>query len=891
MKFFKKTKLIATLSAVALLGGVTYAVTGCGEPTEEPKQTVAVTFDVLSYVHIAVKDYETLPTEVEVGTTLELTITVDNGYEIDNVRANGTRVSGRNGVYSVTINEATTITVNATELVTSVAVTTKPTKLTYFAGESVDVTGMVVEVTYGTGRKATVNYGGDDGYSISPSTFAGGETSFRVVYGGQTATVELDKVVEYTATIDLNGGTVTDEYLEYISALNLNNYKYEEGVISFSYYNNLVNAVRLPTADEMSRLDCTFRGFTGFEGESITNTSGVVSARANWEFILVALTSAEIVEGKDTDGNTIPLLVVNGTFRAAEEIELLLYEGNDQVSFVEEETFKGKRGDPFRLEFDLSKLNTEDRTYLGKWMDIRLTATIEGEEVNQEIHVDDTGFKVDTTQKIEVDDCVYNFAVYEGTLKVYYTLSYFDYTIALEDGKVTDDEGTETTATFLVIKGDAVAEFWGKYIHVTWYVDVEGYGAGSEISAEDGTFELKINLTAMPERTNAFAHVTVYEDETMADIVYGSTNTNFLHADSLTTIPALGEEYKGKAGNDISHAIAYEGADGYTYFVGYAWEGLMAYRVNLNVSYTADLVYLTMADGVVYYNIDMTYKNYEEADLVLHADFQIQDNGWSYPWNDVYGQEGSIITRTIDAQNSKVTFTIPVSTITALSDFIKNGTGTNLNFIPHMGIGSKVDLKPAAITGDYFTVGGINYSLQMSDDVWNCAALKLRSTESPDTDPTKVAKFDDVVSLENVNGVAHLVLEGTYSGFASTDDFKAYSYTSSFDRNGGKDGTNDWGSRGLSTTTPVSYEFPEEGKFKMKFALDHLEYASGATGAYTFKFGFATDILMDFRIDAEVSQTLVVGTTQYDLMSKPNSTAQEDFWGLVGVTLSDAPSE
>ena len=38
MKFFKKTKLIATLSAVALLGGVTYAVTGCGEPTEEPKQ-------------------------------------------------------------------------------------------------------------------------------------------------------------------------------------------------------------------------------------------------------------------------------------------------------------------------------------------------------------------------------------------------------------------------------------------------------------------------------------------------------------------------------------------------------------------------------------------------------------------------------------------------------------------------------------------------------------------------------------------------------------------------------------------------------------------------------------------------------------------------------------
>ena len=112
----------------------------------------------------AVTDYGTLPAA---------------GAALNNVGQQSVTVSyeGMTAEFTVTVNEV---------VVTSIAVTAPPSKSTYFAGEALDLAGLVITATYNDGSSQAVT-----GYSTSPAAGAAlnsvGQQSVTVSYEGLTA--------------------------------------------------------------------------------------------------------------------------------------------------------------------------------------------------------------------------------------------------------------------------------------------------------------------------------------------------------------------------------------------------------------------------------------------------------------------------------------------------------------------------------------------------------------------------------------------------------------------------------------------------------------------------------------------------------------------------------
>ena len=89
--------------------------------------------------------------------------------------------------------------------VTSIAITTAPTKTEYVAGENFDKTGMVVTVTYSDGTTAEVT-----DYTVDKTTLSGEDTEVTVFYEGKTAkqaiTVTVPKELVITFACEQEGG-------------------------------------------------------------------------------------------------------------------------------------------------------------------------------------------------------------------------------------------------------------------------------------------------------------------------------------------------------------------------------------------------------------------------------------------------------------------------------------------------------------------------------------------------------------------------------------------------------------------------------------------------------------------------------------------------------------
>lgn len=76
------------------------------------------------------------------------------------------------------------------KVLSSIAVTTSPTKTSYAVGESFDPSGMVVTATYSDGSTSDVT----GQCTFSPSVIAESTTSVTITYQGQTASVSVNKV-------------------------------------------------------------------------------------------------------------------------------------------------------------------------------------------------------------------------------------------------------------------------------------------------------------------------------------------------------------------------------------------------------------------------------------------------------------------------------------------------------------------------------------------------------------------------------------------------------------------------------------------------------------------------------------------------------------------------
>lgn len=728
----KRSKKLLALALIPLMA-TTIGLTSCGSSGDgdgngqQQVEKMSITWTVPSEATVSVEGYEAMPSEVDKDTSISFTVTAKTGYEINVVKVNNKRLTPKNNKYTTKITATTKIEVVVKESIQKIEIVNKPTKLKYFAGESIDTTGMEVKATYKTGTTKIIKQGAD-GYSITPSTFEGGETEFKVLYEGQEATVALDDRVEYLVTIDVDGGTLSETYVETLKAKNLKNFNIaENGNITFSYFTDLQGEILMPTETDISKPEYEFLSWEGAVSKITASTKKSITMKAKFQIGLVDVEkifiSTEVVDGKET-----PFLNIEGFFGAANEVQLYLFEGNDNVEF-KGEIFKGQKGDQFKCKFnifDLQNSTTEDgQSYEGKWMDIKFAAKVGEETVTMEIF-EQGSYEIDTTQKAAIGNYVYAFAVYEGAVKLYYFYSVATYEISIGQALVED-----TKKDVLKITGKFDTKFANKFAKLTWFGEGESDPYTSNIGAQ-GEFEFRLPLQDFTLiKKNYFAHITIVESETDDTIVYGGTNTNLAHGGCVTKFDKLPSK-KGDFTNAVGGGYKSE-LNGYTYYVGYGWDGLMIYVVDIDLSF--DKVTLEKKEDGVYYTFSGKYES-GKKDLELNFAFEFQHNdnvdhlGWDVVYKNYYkdGEEGTdaYFKATIDEANSTFTYSIRVDNL--FSTYNKEDKWV---LTPHIGLDENGlgDLKAKEYTTEIVTFEGVNYSIQQDDSTWNCTSLVMEKAQ------------------------------------------------------------------------------------------------------------------------------------------------------------------
>ena len=505
----KKLLWIIVLAVITVFA---VCLAACGDKATR----YSIKWEVSENATVTVEDSDELPSEAKEGSTVSFTVEADKGYEVSAVRVNDRTVSAdSSGKYNVIIRSDTTIKVETEDNVESVTVSTNPSTMTYYEGQTLDPEGMVVSVKYaGSGKTETVT-----NYTVvyqNGNAFALGDTSFSVKYlGVESAPVQLTKAVEVLITIDPAGGTLDAGYL---SGLQENSELHdvaqdEDGVITFSY-SAITSPVELPLFTMWNKGEQTgdfiFLNWnvslrTGEENISDTEiaATNLVSRTytANYIANLVDVTSVSYVLEEN-----VPYLVIEGTYKAATQLTLFFHEGNKNIT-LEGDSFGGaeaKRGEAFKLKFDMRKLaeqKDEDGNpidYLGSWLDIKLVAVMDGIEESQDI----SSNGVDLNQNINDGSYVYKFADYNGALKAIVTV-YFQHEFTFS-AEVNKDGDLVVTFTGTVNK-----EFAGNAVQIdTWSNDSDV--AVGEID-EDGKYTVELTITDTPLDTDGYFHLKIVE--------------------------------------------------------------------------------------------------------------------------------------------------------------------------------------------------------------------------------------------------------------------------------------------------------------------------------------------------------------------------------------------
>ena len=505
----KKLLWIIVLAVITVFA---VCLAACGDKATR----YSIKWEVSENATVTVEDSDELPSEAKEGSTVSFTVEADKGYEVSAVRVNDRTVSAdSSGKYNVIIRSDTTIKVETEDNVESVTVSTNPSTMTYYEGQTLDPEGMVVSVKYaGSGKTEAVT-----DYTVvyqNGNAFALGDTSFSVKYlGVESAPVQLTKAVEVLITIDPAGGTLDAGYL---SGLQENSELHdvaqdEDGVITFSY-SAITSPVELPLFTMWNKGEQTgdfiFLNWnvslrTGEENISDTEiaATNLVSRTytANYIANLVDVTSVSYVLEEN-----VPYLVIEGTYKAATQLTLFFHEGNKNIT-LEGDSFGGaeaKRGEAFKLKFDMRKLaeqKDEDGNpidYLGSWLDIKLVAVMNGIEESQDISTNG----VDLNQNINDGSYVYKFADYNGALKAIVTV-YFQHEFTFS-AEVDKDGDLVVTFTGTVNK-----EFAGNAVQIdTWSNDSDV--AVGEIDAE-GNYTVELTIADTPLDTDGYFHLKIVE--------------------------------------------------------------------------------------------------------------------------------------------------------------------------------------------------------------------------------------------------------------------------------------------------------------------------------------------------------------------------------------------
>ena len=560
----KKLLWIIVLAVITVFA---VCLAACGDKATR----YSIKWEVSENATVTVEDSDELPSEAKEGSTVSFTVEADKGYEVSAVRVNDRTVSAdSSGKYNVIIRSDTTIKVETEDNVESVTVTTNPSTMTYYEGQTLDPEGMVVSVKYaGSGKTEAVT-----NYTVvyqNGNAFALGDTSFSVKYlGVESAPVQLTKAVEVLITIDPAGGTLDTDYLE---GLKTNTELHDvaqdaEGVITFSY-SAITSPVELPLFTMWNKGEQTgdfiFLNWnvslrTGEENISDTEiaATNLVSRTytANYIANLVDVTSVSYVLEEN-----VPYLVIEGTYKAATQLTLFFHEGNKNIT-LEGDSFGGaeaKRGEAFKLKFDMRKLaeqKDEDGNpidYLGSWLDIKLVAVMDGIEESQDI----SSNGVDLNQNINDGSYVYKFADYNGALKAVVTV-YFQHEFTFS-AEVNKDGDLVVTFTGTVNK-----EFAGNAVQIdTWSNDSDV--AVGEID-KDGKYTVELTITDTPLDTDGYFHLKIVESvDNSTEVAKPNDEANLPNNDcvndnlEIVNFGLIENNYGLKASNETGTRVYYVG--------------------------------------------------------------------------------------------------------------------------------------------------------------------------------------------------------------------------------------------------------------------------------------------------------------------------------------------
>ena len=840
------TAILALVMAVCL-----FALPACGTK-------YAVTWEIKegdkasTNANIVVEGFDELPTEVKEGTQLVVSIEGTNGYEVSSVKKGKTPVTAnKEGKYLITVTSDMNIVITVKEVLKSVTVKTNPTNLTYYAGESVDQTGMEVELEYETGRKETT-----DNYSIVyPSggdSFVIGDTSFAVKSGKVTsAAVNLTAAVEAKVVIDPQGGVIADEYYSALQANNeiSNLTKGEDGVISFTHAQVLTAGIALPSADQVVKGEGDDYVFQGWSGSIAAGNATSVKVVANYQANLIVVNAI----GYELREN-VPYLVITGEFKAAESAYLYLYEGNDLVE-LNGPAVNGTRGDTFELLFDMRGLVAEDeetgaQTYLGKWMDIKFRAQfgdrVETQEINLNNYADDF---CDTSEFIRYDGYQYGFQVHtpggtnQRNLKAVAT-AYFDHSYTISS-RVDDNDDV-----ILIFNGKInVSEYYGKAVAIDFWV-TETVGATAPIDA-NGNYTLELNLAAAALENTGYAHFKIVESvEDSTELFKDGSDGNLLNTWCVNE--DLSNDYIG-TGLITGGAIRCANSTGSkTYYVGHGqWGGIVLYGKNEDPqSPVATMTSATVEirDGKPSYVLYGTYA-YATEDMFV-VDLQ-EMSGW----------QSMTITSVVNLKDDG-TFEI-VSDLSAiepldaymLSHFVFNGNSKDVEFK------GSADGIIASIA-----VGGKVYTARYeAASAWNRPVV-LFSVKEGDAPEIEVAtRINTAMTLVSEGDKVYVQVTGTYVNMTEDEVKAAYA----FDAEVGA-GANT-GNKTLFTEEAgnITWTFAD-GTFTVKLDVTDL----GADGPYWMHYASGKDL----TATADAASAITIGDKTYVLRNHVFSWGNRDLF-------------
>ena len=448
-------------------------------------KTYAITWTVDENAVVVVEGYEKLPDKFTRNETLIFTAEGKTGYEIDKVIAKGKALEPINGRYNLPVTEDLEIKISVEEKLQSIAVTTNPTNMTYYSGETVDFAGMVVTATYETGSTKTISK-----YNVTyqnGDVLSRGDTGFTVEYDGKTAEVAFAAPIQTKVTLNPAGGVIAQTALETIqNAEGVNNYAVDaEGVITFTFADiPAEKAVDLP-----GKADITFPaeeggwpfgmwegGLTAISNETVP-TSVEITALYEVELIQVTKVYMDVKEGS-------PYLYVDVDFVNDGKVFLYLYEGNDKVELKGDE-IEGKKGEKKTIALELIKLGqaqTEDvDTYAGKWMDIRINANVHGVIYSTNVIVDPEAAIAEVGDMVHDNNYAYKLHFWYGNnaleLKVFFQPYQYNYTVKAEmvnevPSLVIEGQANMTLEGADAFKNGKVKVAWG--VELTGTVDANG---------------------------------------------------------------------------------------------------------------------------------------------------------------------------------------------------------------------------------------------------------------------------------------------------------------------------------------------------------------------------------------------------------------------------------